>query len=490
VTEVEPGRGIRCRFAPSPTGYLHLGSARAALYNWMFARRTGGAFLIRVEDTDTERNRPELIEAIYDSLRWLGLDWDEEPVHQSDRLDAYVEAGRTLERSGHGYWCDCTPEDVQARAKERGGPPGYDGHCRDRGLEQGPGRALRFRTPDEGTTAFDDLIRGRVEFANSTLEDFVLLRSNGTPVFLLANAVDDPFMGITHVVRGEDHVNGTPKYLLIIDALGLDYAPVFAHLPFIVNEQRKKLSKRRDDVSVSDFRDRGYLPEAMRNHLALLGWGPPDGVEIKPIEEMIAEFRLEDVTPSSAFFDLKKLDHINGEYIRALSVEEFIERTLPFLPAGDAEAAAAITTLAPELRDRVRTLGEVADMAEFLWLEEPKVDEAAWAKAMKNPEVAADLLDHADIALTDLGLDAWHLAPEVDPEENTRAVAIKVAVLAAAKAAGLVNDEGRVQLSKAQGPLRVALTGRSVGPPLFELMVALGRDRTLDRLRQARSRLG
>ena len=490
MTEVERPQGTRCRFAPSPTGYLHLGSARTALFNWLFARHTGGAFLVRVEDTDTERDRPELIDTIFESMRWLGLDWDEEPVHQSDRLDAYLEAAAHLHREGRAYYCDCPPEDVQARAKERGGPPGYDGFCRDRGLEPGDGRALRFRTPDDGVTAFDDVVRGHVEFANSTLEDFVLLRSNGTPVFLLANAVDDPFMRITHVIRGEDHLNGTPKYLLLVDALGLDHRPVFAHLPFLVNEQRKKLSKRRDDVALADFRDRGYLPEAMRNYLALLGWGPPDGVEIRPIDEIVAMFRLEDVTPSPAFFDTKKLDHINAEYIRALTVPEFLERVLPFLPRGDLEAVAAVTTLAPEIQDRVRTFAEVPEMTEFLWLEEPKIDDTAWNKAMRDPKLAADMLDQLIFNLTDLPLDAWHLDPEVDTEANTRAPALKAAVVAAAEQADLVNDEGKVQLSKAQAPVRVALTGRTVGPPLFELMVALGRDRTLDRLRQARSRLG
>jgi glutamyl-tRNA synthetase len=257
-----------------------------------------------------------------------------------------------------------------------------------------------------------------------------------------------------------------------------------------VNEQRKKLSKRRDDVAVGTYRERGYLPEAMRNYLALLGWGPPDGEEIQSIEAMVAQFRLEDVNPSPAFFDVKKLDHINGEYIRGLTVPAFVERAVPFLPPGEPEAVAALTSLAPEIRDRVKTLAEVSEMAEFLWLDEPKVDEAAWAKAMKSPDLAGDILDQLVIALTDLPLDAWHLEPEPDPDASTRAPALKDAVLAAAEAADVVNAEGKVQLSKAQAPIRVALTGRAVGPPLFELMVALGRDRTLDRLRQARSRLG
>jgi glutamyl-tRNA synthetase len=291
------------------------------------------------------------------------------------------------------------------------------------------------------------------------------------------------------VIRGEEHLNGTPKYLLLAEALGLDLRPVFAHLPLLVNEKRQTLSKRRDDVSVEDYRDRGYLPDATRNYLALLGWGPPDGVEIKPIETMLQEFRLEDINASPAFFDTKKLDHVNGEYIRALTIPAFIERAVPFLPQDVPDAVASVTALAPEIRDRVRTMAEVPDMADFLWLEEPKVDEAAWAKAMRPPEKAADMLDQLVIALTEQPLDAWHLDPEVDPDSNTRAPGIKAAVLAAAEAARLVNDQGRVQLAKAQAPVRVALTGRSVGPPLFELMVALGRDRTLERLRQARDRL-
>jgi glutamyl-tRNA synthetase len=262
----------RLRFAPSPTGYLHIGSARTVLFNWLVARQTGGEMLLRIEDTDTERNRPELIDNILEILDWLGLGWDGEPVYQSERSHLYAKAADELLAAGRAYWCDCTVEQVQARAKERGGPPGYDGFCRDRGLERGPGTALRFHTPDDGVTRFDDVIRGEVEFPNAALEDFVLVRSNGHPTFLLANLVDDAEMAVTHVVRGEEHVNGTPKYLLIAEALGLAYSPVFAHLPVLVNEQRKKLSKRRDSVSVADFRSEGYLPEALVNYLALLGW--------------------------------------------------------------------------------------------------------------------------------------------------------------------------------------------------------------------------
>ncbi len=335
-----PAADVRVRFAPSPTGYLHIGGARTALFNWLFARHTGGQMLLRIEDTDAERSQPELIEAIFTALDWLGIDFDGEPVHQSDRLADHIAAAERLLAEGKAYRCDCTQDAVKARHEQAGGPPGYDGFCRDRDVQPGPGVVVRFRTPDEGTTSFTDLVRGEVSFENANLEDFVIVRSSGLPMFLVANAVDDAAMGITHIVRGEDLINVTPKVLLLRQALGIDDVPVFAHLPLIVNEQRKKLSKRRDDVSVGDYIDRGYLPEAMVNYLATLGWGAPDGVEIRPLAEIIELFRLEDVNASSAFFDLKKLAHFNGEYIRALPVDDFIERAQPWLHGPDAPWAA------------------------------------------------------------------------------------------------------------------------------------------------------
>lgn len=464
----------RLRFAPSPTGYLHVGGARTVLFNWLHARRTGGELLLRIEDTDTERNRPELTQNILDMLQWLGLGWDGEVTYQSDRMDRYREAADRLLAAGRAYWCDCTAEASQARAKARGGPPGYDGFCRERGLGPGPATALRFRTPDTGSTGFDDLIRGHVTVDNSTLEDFVLLRSSGTPTFLLANIVDDADMGITHVVRGEEHVNGTPKYLCLGDALGLDYRPTFAHLPVLVNESRQKLSKRRDSVSVQEFKDQGYLPGAMVNYLALLGWGPKDGVEIRPLSEFVEQFRLEDVTPSPAFFDVKKLQHVNAEHLRALPLEEFLGAARPFLRRGDA-AAAALAPIGGMVQERVRLLSEVEPMITFLLDDPVEIDDDSWTKAMVKGKAAPEMLD-ATIA----GLDAL---------AGWTAEAIRAAIEAAAVAAGLVNAEGQAQLSKAQGPIRVATTGRTVGPPLFESLEALGRDRTLARLRAARERL-
>ncbi|HEY1281073.1 MAG TPA: glutamate--tRNA ligase [Acidimicrobiales bacterium] len=453
---------LRCRFAPSPTGYLHVGSAQSALFNWLFARRTGAQFLLRVEDTDTERNRPELTDNILDMLRWLSLDWDGDVVHQSDRGSLYTAAVDALVARAHTYYCDCTGEQVQARNKAAGGKPGYDGHCRDRGLGPGPGRAVRFRTPDDGSTAFDDLIREHVAVENANIEDFVIVRSSGAPLFLLANVVDDASMGITHVIRGEDHLNNTPKYLLLWEALGYGPVPVFAHLPLLVNEQRKKLSKRRDDVSVADYKDRGFLPEAMRNYLALLGWGPPDGIEVRPIEQIVDLFRLEDVNPSPAFFDVKKLTHINGEYIRALAADDFVARASEFV--ADADERAALAALAPLIQERAKTLTEVPAYVD--WVHGPVDDARAWDKAMKSALAAAAL----DGAYEAFDVTTW-------TADDLHAAFIDLA------------DRLEAPPRKIDGPLRVAVTGRTVGPPLFDVLVHLGRDETMARLRTAREQL-
>ena len=452
----------RLRFAPSPTGYLHVGGARAALFNWLIARRTGGEFLLRIEDTDRERNRPELTENILDALRWLGLDWDGEVVYQADHLDEHAAGARTLLDDGRAYWCDCTAEDVDARRTEKGAT-GYDGHCRERGLDGGPGAALRFRAPDDGETTFTDVIRGEVRFDNATIEDFVLLRSSGLPVFLLSNAMDDARMGITHVVRGEDHVNGTPKYLLLRDALGLGRPEVIAHLPLLVNESRKKLSKRRDSVAVGDFRDRGFLPEAMMNYLALLGWGPKDDVEIRPMGEIIDQFRLEDVNPAPAFFDEKKLEHFNAEYIRELSDAEFLARVTPFLADAD-RSLPFIERFVEDVKVRTRLLPEAEDWVDFLANDVPNVDEKAWAKVMaKDPAATSATLSSiieliGDVEWSEDALEHWFRAH--------------------------AEREG-LGLGKVIAPVRVAVTGRTASLPIFGPLAALGKEETVRRLRTA-----
>ncbi len=468
---------VRVRFAPAPTGYLHIGGARTALFNWLFARHHGGEMVLRIEDTDAGRSRPELIEAIYDALRWLGIDWDGDPVHQSDRTGLYIDAAERLLGGGLAYRCDCTRDDLDARNQAAGRKtPGYDGYCRDRQVADGPRVVVRFRVPDHGATSFTDLIRGEVTFENANLEDFVIVRSGGVPMFLLANAVDDADLGITHIIRGEDLINTTPKVLLLRQALGIDYQPQFAHVPLIVNEKRQKLSKRRDDVSVGDYIARGYLAEAMTNYLATLGWGAPDGIEIRPLAEIVAQFDIADVTSSSAFFDLKKLDHFDGEYIRALSDEEFIARSAPWLTGERGELPwspddydpAAFATMAPLVRERVTRLDQVPGYVDFLFRPEPDVDQASWDKVMvKGGDSAAVMLEAVADAYQTCAWEAEALMAVIQTEGE------------------------RLELPKKQwqAPVRVAVTGRSVGPPLGESMVVLGRERTLGRLRAARDRL-
>jgi glutamyl-tRNA synthetase len=429
----------------------------------LFAHVNDAVFLLRIEDTDAERNRPELTDNILDMLRWLGLDWDGEPLRQSDRFDEYSAAAGRLMEAGVAYWCDCTPEQVQARNKERGGKPGYDGFCRDRGLQPGPGRALRFSAPDDGVTGWDDLIRGKVTFDNEDIEDFIVVRSNGNPTFFLANVVDDAAMGITHVIRGEDHVNGTPKYLLLRAALGFGEPPTFAHLPLLVNAQRKKLSKRRDDVSMASYKERGFLPEAMRNYLSLLGWGPPDEIEVRPIDEIVEVFRLEDVNPSPAFFDVKKLEHINGEWIRRLDTADFVGRAMEFVAGNDERAA--LSALGWLAQQRVRVLSELPEY--FDWVGGPAEDPQSWEKAMKSP-VAREALDGIVAGYEDA---PWE-RDELHERFNSLAARLDVS------------------RSKLDGPIRVPVTGRTRGLPLFEVFEYLGRNETLQRLRAGRARLG
>jgi glutamyl-tRNA synthetase len=455
--------GPRVRIAPSPTGYFHVGTARTALFNWLFARQNAGTFILRIEDTDTARNRPEHIQGIMRALRWLGLDWDEGPYFQSERGELYAAAIDKLIAAGAVYACDCSSEEIAERAKARGGPPGYDGYCRNRGLEPGPGRLLRFRTPDTGETAFDDVVRGKPTFPNDRIEDFGVRKSNGDPLFILANVVDDADMGITHVIRGEDHVSNTPKYVLLWEALGYGPLPVFAHLPLLLNDARKKLSKRRDKVAVEDYRDEGYLPEAFRNYLALLGWSPRDDREIIPLDEMISEFRLEDVKSAGAIFDERKLQAVNADYLRALPVDVLVARAQRWLQG-------RWEPIAPLVQERARTLGEVYTLTDFLYRPEPVVDGREWDKAVAKNPAFGPVLEAAAARYATL--------------EDWTAEAIHQATVAAG------DDAGVTQLAKAQAPVRLAVTGRSVGPPLWESLELLGRDQTIARLRAALTRLG
>ena len=460
--------GPRFRFAPSPTGSFHVGGARTALQNWALARRLGGTFVLRIEDTDEARNRPEWTQGIIDALAWIGISSDdphfEGPHFQSDFAEAHIAAARKLYDDGHAYYCDLTGEQVQQRNEELG-LSGYDGHSRDRGLEPGPGRVLRFRVP-EGTTVVHDLVRGDVTFDNDTIEDFVLLRGNGTPVFLLANVVDDIEMAITDVVRAEEHLPNTPKQQMLWEALGRQ-PPRWGHVPVLVNEQRKKLSKRRDKVALEQYRDDGYLADAMVNYLMTLGWTPPGaeaaGSEIVSWDDIEAAFRLEDVTHSPAFFDVKKLAAFNGDYIRRMPLAEFIERADAELPADwDRDRFAAI---APHIQERLTTLNEVPAKVDFLfWPDGRSVDyeTASWDKAFK-PEWSVPLL--ADV------IEVYRTTPWSADD-------LKAALESAM-------ESYSIKLGKAQAPVRVAVTGRTVGPPLFESLEVLGRDETLRRLSAA-----
>ncbi|MEY2966791.1 MAG: glutamyl-tRNA synthetase, partial [Actinomycetota bacterium] len=435
----------RYRFAPSPTGFFHVGGARTALYNWALALRNGGMFVLRIEDTDESRNSPEWTQGIIDALAWLGIEQGhpqfEGPYFQSQYAAQHVEAALRLHADGMAYWCDLTPEQVQERAKASG-KPGYDGYSRDRGLEQAPGRVLRFRVPD-GVTVVDDLVRGQVEFANDTIEDFVLLRGNGSPMFLLANVVDDIEMRVTNVVRAEEHLPNTPKQQMLWRALGHE-PPVWAHVPVLVNEQRKKLSKRRDKVALEQYLSDGILSSAMVNYLMTLGWAPAGDVEIVPWSRIVDEFRLEDVNHSPAFFDEKKLLAFNGDYIRMMSESEFIARSTPHLAAGpwpaDRFDAETFARLAPLVQTRVQTLSEVLAMVDFVFLAAPPIDEAAWTKTM-SAEFARDVLTHmaAGVATCEWSHEAIKSLLEVFTESR-----------------GL-------KLGKTQAPVRVAITGRTVG---------------------------
>ena len=449
-----------------------MGGARTALYNWLLALKNNGTFVLRIEDTDESRNQPQWTQGIIDALAWIGIDSNdphfEGPYFQSTNADAHVAAAHKLFAAGHAYYCDLTTEQIQERAKAAG-LNGYDGYSRDRGLAAGPGHVLRFKVP-AGKTIVHDTVRGEVEFDNSTIEDFVLLRGNGTPVFLIANVVDDMTMNITHVVRAEEHLPNTPKQQMLWDALGVT-PPVWAHVPVVVNEQRKKLSKRRDKVAVEQYREEGILPEAMVNYLMTLGWAPIGDTEIVPWEQIVQEFSLESVNHSPAFFDIKKLQAFNGEYIRKMPLADFVDAANNILTSEAATWPAerykpeVFAAMAPLVQTRVAVMAEVVDMVDFLFMAEPPIDDAAFTKAFS-----------ADFAIPTL----TQIATAFETIE-WNAESIKQAVEA-------VGTEHEVKLGKLQGPLRIAITGRSVGPPLFEPIELLGRDESLRRIRAALSR--
>ena len=444
----------RVRFAPSPTGFLHVGSARTALFNWLHARSTGGTYVLRIEDTDEERNRPEMTSGLLSELEWLGLDWDEGPFYQSEQKERHREVVQDLLDRELAYLCDSDNEPVK-------------------GNQIQDGLAVRFRMPKNEVIEFEDVVRGSVSFATDDLEDFVIWRSNGTPMFLLANAVDDADMGITHAIRGEDLLSGVPKVLLLLQAMDAPQ-PTYAHLPLLVNEQRKKLSKRRDDVSIADYRDRGYLPEAMVNYLSLLGWGPPDDIEVRPLEEIVDLFAIEDVNKAAAFFDLKKLEFVNATHLRELKKNDFIERAKPWVEGNavpwspDKFDYDRYLTMVDLVQEKLRTLSDLPRFIDFIFLNEPVEDQDSWHKAMVKAPFAAEILEGTLTALNDC---KWET-------ETIKEVVTQV------------GENLGIKLGKTQAPVRVAVTGRTVGPPLFETMaLCMDREEVLNRISRAQSRL-
>ena len=469
---------VRVRFSPAPTGSLHVGSARTALFNWLFARHHGGVFALRIENTDVARSRTEWIDGIQDTLAWLGVDWDEGPILQSDRFDLYRDAADRLLAAGRAYECFCTEEEVKARneaALAEGRTPGYDGHCRDLTADEraaraaeGRPRSIRFRTPDDGVSTFEDAIRGTVTVEWARIPDFVIVRSDGTPLFFLANAVDDVDMGITHVIRGEDLLDTTHRVLALRSALGAESPPVYAHLPLIVGSDRAKLSKRHGAVALEDFRDGGYLPEALMNYLALLGWAPENGQEVLSAEELVAGFDLDRVTHAAAAFDQEKLDWMNGEWIRRLSLDDLAERSRPVAQAAfgesfDEEAFRGALAIGQE---RAVTMNGLVAQMDFLFVDENEFEIApeSWDRLVGTERVG-EILDAviAHVETCEWTVDALDLRPVLEPLG--------------------------VKPRKALPAVYAAIEGRHAGLPLFDSIFLLGRDRALARLRAARQRL-
>jgi len=487
--DLEPNQ-VRVRFPPSPTGSLHVGNVRSALFNWAFARHFGGTLVLRIEDTDLARNTPEGYASVIDSLRWLGIDWDEGPevggpygpYLQSERFDIYADVARRLREAGKAYDCYCTQEEVEQRRQEaraESRTSGYDGHCRSLSQEQveayraeGRNPVLRLRMPDR-TITFHDLVRGEISFLPEHVPDYVLVRGNGHPLYTLTNPVDDAMMRVTHVLRGEDLLPSTPRQIALYDALaelGIgNGAPRFGHLPIVMGEGNKRLSKRDRGSGLAEYIERGFLPEGVLNYLALLGWGIADDRDVFTMQEMADAFDIRRVNPNPARFDLKKCEAINAAHLRMLDLEELTDRLVPYLQRGGVLGDTVtepqrdlLAAAAPLVRERITTLGESVEMLGFLFVDREHFH--------RDPSDAEKLLDEsgrevvkvAHDALSELG--SW-TTPDIEE-------ALRVA---------LVDGMG-LKPRKAFGPVRVAVTGRRVSPPLFESLELLGRERSLSRL--------
>lgn len=481
-----PG-AVRVRFAPSPTGYLHIGGARTALFNWLFAARNGGRFILRIEDTDFSRKVEDSTRQITSTMRWLGLQWDEGPAtggpvgpyFQSERLDLYRRAADELKAKGAAYECYCTPEELTQRREEArrlGQAPRYDGRCRrltddDRRRLAAEGRrpVLRLKTPTEGQTVVEDLIRGTVVFDNTILDDFVLMKSDGGPTYNFACVVDDHGMRMTHVIRADEHLSNTPKQIIIYRAFGWD-VPAFAHVPMILAPDRSKLSKRHGATSVEEFQEAGYLPEAIVNYLVFLGWSPEGGEEVLSADELRRRFSLDRVSKNAAIYDINKLTWMNGHYIRTIDLDRLTDLALPFLArAGlvgdpvDPATRGFMKAILAALRDRVKTLGELPDATVYFFRDDYGFDPKGVQKHLTSPD-AAGLLDTARAELA--GLARFDLE---SCEAAYRGLIERLGI----KGGALIH------------PTRIAITGRTNGPGLFDVMTLLGRERTLGRMERA-----
>ena len=441
---------VRVRFAPSPTGYLHVGGARTALYNWLFARHHGGKFLLRIEDTDVKRSTPEMTENILKSLEWLGLTWDEELVYQSQRLEIYRKVADELLAKGFAYHCHT---------------PKGESECIEIAPEEAAGKkvAIRFRVPKSERIEFTDMIRGHIVFEGKDIKDFVIMKSDGYPTYQLAVVVDDHSMGITHVIRGEDHIPNTPKQILIYRAMGWTL-PEFAHLPMILGPDKKKLSKRHGAVSVLEYRRQGYLSEALFNFLALLGWSPGEDREIVPKDEMIKLFDIKKVGKRAAVFDMQKLNWINSVYIRMKTNDELLDLLRPFFSEVGVTDDEAIRKLIPLYKERARTLRDFVELSRYFFEDVTEYDEKGVKKHFKRPMEVASRLETC--------------LSELEKLENWTAQDIEGIVRGVAESLG-------VSAAKLIHPIRLSITGMTFGPGLFELMEALGKETVLNRLRRA-----
>ncbi len=459
---------IRVRFAPSPTGFLHIGGVRTALFNWLFARHVGGTFVLRIEDTDRDRSTDEAIHVIMEGMKWVGLDWDEGPIRQTDRLDVYREKAMELFNRGLAYWCVCTSDELETRRKDaqtRGESIKYDGRCRNRGITKPiEAAALRFIAPQEGQTVVHDLIKGDIVFDNNVLDDLIILRSNGYATYNFSVVVDDALMNISHVIRGDDHVNNTPRQVPLFEALGFA-VPQFAHLPMILGSDKGRLSKRHGATSVLAYQEMGYLPEALVNYLVRLGWSHGDQ-EIFSIHEMIEHFDFKHVQSSAAVFNPEKLKWVNAQYIRTKEPLQVGEALTPFLhAAGHDEADIAripggVEALILPLRERSETLLDFVEGAAPFLVESMTVDEAAAAKHL-TATIAPALKEFADL---------------VEAEQAFTKEILEGLLK------GFIERQG-LKMGKIAQPLRVALTGRTVSPGIYEVMALLGKNRTLQRIR-------